>query len=173
MTRSINRAWAVAGVAFLVLIAAAAFRSSVGLLIVPFEEEFGWSRSAISLAISVNLVFYGVTAPFAAALMERFGIRQIAVLALGLIAVGTGLTLVMNAAWQLAILWGLFVGVGTGSTALVFGALIANRWFVRNRGLVLGILGAAWATGSLIFLPLLSQTITNLGWRYASLGISV
>ena len=148
-SRRFHRAWLVAGVTFLVLLASAAFRSSVGLLIVPFEEDFGWSRSAISLAVSINLVFYGVTAPFAAALMERFGIRNIAALALSLIALGIGLTLVMTAAWQLVLLWGVLVGLGTGSTALVFGAIVANRWFTKHRGLVMGILGAAWATGSL------------------------
>lgn len=172
-SRRLHRAWLVAGVTFLVLLASAAFRSSVGLLIVPFEEDFGWSRSAISLAVSINLVFYGVTAPFAAALMERFGIRNIAALALALIALGTGLTIFMTQAWQLAVLWGVLVGLGTGSTALVFGALVANRWFVKHRGLVMGVLGAAWATGSLVFLPLISNVIGSFGWRYASFGIAV
>ena len=172
-SRRLHRAWLVAGVTFLVLLASAAFRSSVGLLIVPFEEDFGWSRSAISLAVSINLVFYGVTAPFAAALMERFGIRNIAALALALIALGTGLTIFMTQAWQLAVLWGVLVGLGTGSTALVFGALVANRWFVKHRGLVMGVLGAAWATGSLVFLPLFSNVIGSFGWRYASFGIAV
>ncbi len=172
-SRLLHRAWLVAGVTFLVLLASAAFRSSVGLLIVPFEEDFGWSRSAISLAVSINLVFYGVTAPFAAALMERFGIRNIAALALALIALGTGLTIFMTQAWQLAVLWGVLVGLGTGSTALVFGALVANRWFVKHRGLVMGVLGAAWATGSLVFLPIISNVIGSFGWRYASFGIAV
>jgi len=172
MTR-IHRAWLVAGVTFLVLLSAAAFRSSVGLLIVPFEDEFGWSRSATSLAVSVNLVIYGLTAPFAAALMERFGIRRIATLALALIAIGTGLTLVMRESWQLVLLWGVLVGLGTGATALVFGALVANRWFVNRRGLVLGVLGAAWATGQLLFLPLIARTIENSGWRYASAIIAL
>jgi MFS family permease len=129
----VHRAWIVAAVTFLVLLASAAFRSSMGVMVVPFEDEFGWTKSAISLAVSVNLVLYGVTAPFAAALMERFGIRQVAVTALALIAAGTGLTLVMNASWQLVILWGVLVGLGVGSTALVFGALVANRWFATRR----------------------------------------
>lgn len=166
-------AWIVAGVTFLVLLASAAFRSSMGVMVVPFEMEFGWSRSAISLAVSVNLVLYGVTAPFAAALMERFGIRQVVIAALTLISLGTGLTLVMNASWQLVILWGVFVGLGVGATALVFGALVANRWFVKRRGLVMGLLGAAWATGQLVFLPLITGTIEVMGWRYASLIIAV
>jgi len=165
----VHRAWLVAGVTFLVLLASAAFRSSTGVMVVPFEEEFGWSRAAISLAVSVNLVIYGVTAPFAAALMERFGIRQVASAALVLICVGSGLTLVMTASWQLVIAWGVLIGLGVGATALVFGALVANRWFVRRRGLVLGLLGAAWATGQLVFLPLITTIVQNVGWRYASL----
>jgi sugar phosphate permease len=172
MMSRIHRAWIVAAVTFLVLIASAAFRSSVGLMIVPFEDDFGWSRSATSLAVSVNLVFYGLTAPFAAALMERFGVRRIAAGALALICAGTALTTVMTQAWQLVILWGVLVGLGTGSTALVFGALIANRWFVKHRGLVIGVFGAAWATGQLVFLPFISRTIETQGWRWASLGIA-
>ncbi len=172
MTIRIHRAWLVAGVTFLVLISSAAFRSSFGVMIVPFEDEFGWGRAATSLAVSVNLVFYGVTAPFATALMERFGIRNIVAGAMGLIALGTGLTVFMNQSWQLVLLWGVFVGLGAGSTALVLAALIANRWFAHRRGLVLGILGTAFATGQLVFLPLIARTIDLHGWRWASLAIS-
>lgn len=160
-------------VTFLVLIASAAFRSSQGVMIVPIEEDLGWSRTITSLAISVNLVVYGVTAPFAAALMERFGVRRIAIGALSLLAIGTGLTAVMTASWQLVFLWGVLVGLGTGSTALVFGALIANRWFTKRRGLVVGIFGAAWATGQLAFLPLFARIIEHQGWRYASLTVAL
>ena len=142
-------------------------------MVVPFEMEFGWTRAATSLAVSVNLVIYGVTAPFAAALMERFGIRQVAVAALALIAAGTGLTILMSQTWQLVLLWGVLVGLGTGATALVFGALVAQRWFTHRRGLVIGILGAAWATGQLVFLPVIARTIENNGWRFASGAIAV
>ncbi len=170
--RTIHAAWLVAIVTFWVLLASAAFRSSMGVMVVPFEDEFGWSRSAVSLAVSVNLVLYGVTAPFAAAFMERFGIRQVVVVALALISAGTGLTLFMSQSWQLVLLWGLCVGLGTGATALVFGALVANRWFVKRRGLVIGIFGAAWATGQLVFLPIISRTIEVLGWRSASVSVA-
>ncbi|MEY4171463.1 MAG: hypothetical protein RLZ94_2536 [Actinomycetota bacterium] len=160
-------------VTFLVLIASAAFRSSQGVMIVPIEEDLGWSRTITSLAISVNLVIYGVTAPFAAALMERFGVRRIAIGALALLSLGTGLTAVMTASWQLVLLWGVLVGLGTGSTALVFGALVANRWFTKRRGLVVGIFGAAWATGQLVFLPILARLIEHQGWRSASLLVAM
>jgi len=169
----VHRAWWVALVTFLVLIASAAFRSSTGVMILPIEEDLGWSRSVTSLAISVNLVVYGVTAPFAAAFMERFGVRRIAAAALALIALGSGLTAAMTASWQFVFLWGVLVGLGTGSTALVFGALIANRWFTRRRGLIVGIFGAAWATGQLVFLPLIARIIEHQGWRWAALGVAL
>lgn len=172
-SRRIHRAWWVAAVTFLILITSAAFRSSFGVMVIPLEEEFGWSRTAISVAVFVNLVFYGVTAPFAASLMERFGIPRIAAGSMLLIALGTGLTVVMNAAWQLAILWGVFVGLGTGALALVFGALVTNRWFASRRGLVMGIFGTAYAVGQLAFLPLISAVIQQVGWRWASMGIAI
>jgi MFS family permease len=158
----------VAAVTFGALVAAAVARSSTGVLIEPLENEFGWSREVTSGAVSVNLLAYGLTAPFAAALAERFGLRRVVSGALTLVAVGTGLTLVMTAPWQLYLLWGLVVGLGTGSMALVFGAIVANRWFVARRGLVTGIFSAAFATGQLAFLPLLARLADTYGWRAAA-----
>ena len=116
-------AWTVAGVTFLALIAAAAFRSSTGVLIEPVESEFGWSRSWTSGAVSINLVLFGLTAPFAAALMDRFGVRRVVAIALTLVALGSGLTLVMTEPWHLLVLWGFVVGFGTGSMAWSSGRL--------------------------------------------------
>jgi MFS family permease len=150
------------------LVAAAGFRSSTGALLEPLEHEFGWSRGTTSGAVSLNLVIYGLTAPFAAALMERFGVRRVVALALTLVALGAGLTLVMTSAWQLWFLWGVPIGVGTGAMALVFGAIIANRWFVKHRGLVTGVFSAASSTGQLIFLPAIAQLAHGPGWRWSA-----
>ena len=166
--RGIHRAWWVAAVTMAALVAAAGFRSSTGALLVPLEEEFGWSRATTSGAVSLNLVVYGLCAPFAAALMERFGIRRVVAAALVLVAAGSGLTLVMTSPWQLWLLWGLAVGVGTGSLALVFGAIVANRWFVRHRGLVVGVFSAASSTGQLVFLPAIAALAAGPGWRWAA-----
>jgi sugar phosphate permease len=168
-----HRAWAVAAVTFLVLLASAAFRSSLGVLLVPIEDDLGWTRTDTSIAVSLNLIVYGLAAPFAAALLERIGVRRTAVGALLLIAVGCLATTVMTAPWQLSVLWGVVIGTATGSVALVFGAIVANRWFVTRRGLVVGILGAAWATGQLVFLPLLAAVVGAFGWRAASLVIAI
>jgi predicted MFS family arabinose efflux permease len=161
-------AWTVAGVTFLALIAAAAFRSSTGVLIEPVENEFGWSRAWTSGAVSLNLVLFGLTAPFAAALMERFGVRQVVCGALATVALGSGLTLVMTQPWHLLLLWGLIVGLGTGSMALVLGAVVANRWFVARRGLVMGVFSAGSATGQLAVLPIVAYLAEHAGWRWAS-----
>ena len=169
----IHRAWLVAAVTFLVLLASAAFRSSLGVLLIPIEDDLGWSRTDTSIAVSLNLIVYGLAAPFAAALLERIGVRRTAVWALLLISAGCLATTVMTAPWQLAALWGVVIGVATGSIALVFGAIVANRWFVTRRGLIVGILGAAWATGQLVFLPLLAAVVSAYGWRAASLVIAV
>ena len=168
----IHRAWLIAGVTFLALIAAAAFRSTTSVLFEPLESEFGWSRTDTSLAVSVNLIVYGLTAPFAAVLMERFSVRRVATLALGLVALGSGLTPTMTQSWQLVLYWGVLIGLGTGCTALVFGSIVANRWFVTRRGLVTGIFSAAYATGQLVFLPLIAHLVMTAGWRWGSLVVA-
>jgi sugar phosphate permease len=154
------------------LLGAAGFRATPGVLIVPLQDEFGWSRTTISLAVSVNLVLFGLTAPFAAALMERFGLRRVVTTALLLVATGSGLTVFMRASWQLVLLWGVLVGIGTGSMALVFAATVATRWFSTSRGLVTGVLTAASATGQLVFLPLLAWLAMHHGWRSAALAVT-
>ncbi|WP_030297148.1 MFS transporter [Streptomyces katrae] len=169
----IHRAWFVAAVAFVTIIGAAAFASLPGLLIEPLHEEFGWSRGTIGFAVSVNLALYGLTAPFAAALMDRFGIRKVVALALLVISGGTVATLWMTASWQLVLFWGVLVGLGSGSMALAFAATVTNRWFTARRGLVTGILTAAGASGQLIFLPLLSWLVVHHGWRPAAVTVAL
>ena len=167
-----HRAWIVAAVALVALVGAAGFRSTPGVLLVPLQEEFGWSTATISLAVSVNLLLFGLTAPFAAALMDRFGMRQVVTTALVVVAAGSGLTVFMTASWQLVVCWGLLVGLGTGSMALVFAATVANRWFTRSRGLVTGVLTAGGTAGQLVFLPVLAILAEETGWRAAALVVS-
>jgi len=168
----VHPAWWVAAVAFLALLSAAGFRAAPGALMVPMHQDLGWSMSVMSLAVGINLLLFGLVAPFAAALMDRFGMRQVVCTALVLIALGAGGSVFMTASWQLLIFWGLLIGVGTGSMALVFAATIANRWFVKRRGLVMGVLTAGSATGQLIFLPPVAALAENVGWRPASLVVA-
>ena len=169
----LHPAWFAAGVTFVTLAITAGFRSASSVLIIPLEEAFGWGREQVSLALAINVLVYGLVAPFAAALMERFGIRRVVMSALIAVSIGAGLTIFMNAPWQLMALWGFVVGASTGSLALVFAATVANRWFVQKRGLVIGALTASSATGQLIFLPGLSRIAEMTGWKSVSLTITV
>ena len=166
--RRIHYSWVVAAVGLVTLITAAGFRSTTGILIVPLQNEFGWSRATISFAVAINLVIYGLGGPFAAAFVEKYGMRRVITVAVLGISLGAGLSTRMNAPWQLDILWGVVNAAATGAISVPLGAMIANRWFARRRGLVTGLLTASNASGQLIFLPLLAWIVTQWGWRYAA-----
>ena len=165
-------AWIVLAVTFATLLVAGATRATPGVLIVPLEQHFGWSRATISLAISLNLVLFGLMGPFSAALVEYLGARRTMMGALLLVATGVALTALMQQVWQLILLWGLVVGAGTGMMALALGATVVNRWFTERRGLAMGILTASNATGQLIFLPLLAGLVEAYGWQVVSLVVA-
>jgi sugar phosphate permease len=166
-------AWVVAAVTFFILLVGAGVRATPSILLVPLETEFGWSAATISAAIAVNIFLFGMIGPFAVALMERFGLRRTVSLSLLILGLGVALTSLMRTPWQMIVLWGFLVGSGTGMIAMVLGATIAERWFVRRRGLVLGILTASSATGQLIFLPLLANLSVHFGWRAVSLTVAL
>ncbi|WP_036553507.1 MFS transporter [Nocardiopsis sp. CNT312] len=168
-----HRAWAIALIACLTIVAAAAFAAMPGILIDPLHTEYQWSRGSISVAASVNMILYGVIAPFAAALMDRFGIRRIALVALSTIVAGALLTTVMTEVWQLTLYWGVLIGAGTGSLSMTFAATIAGHWFVKRRGLVIGALTGSSAFGQLVFLPALAWIVDHQGWRPALVTLSL
>ena len=165
-------AWIVLAVTFATLLVAGATRATPGVLIVPLEQHFGWSRATISLAVSLNLVLFGLMGPFSAALVEYLGARRTMMGALLLVATGVALTALMQHVWQLVLLWGVVVGAGTGMMALALGATVVNRWFTERRGLAMGILTASNATGQLIFLPLLAGLVEAYGWQVVSLVVA-
>ena len=168
----LHYAWIIAGVTFLVIVLTAGVRAAPGVLIVPLEEEFHWSRATISLAIGVNLLLYGLVGPFAAALMDRFGVRLTMSLALAATAVGVALTPAMHGVWELVLLWGVVVGVGTGFIGAYLAAYIAAHWFKARQGIVIGVLTAGNAAGQLVFLPSMAAIATQAGWRVMSLSLA-
>ncbi|WP_207477973.1 MFS transporter [Arenibaculum pallidiluteum] len=172
-TRRLHYAWIVAALTFTILLVAAGVRSMVGVLIVPLEREFAWDRATISLAASVSIFLYGLMGPFSAAIMDRLGVGRTVTLAFALIGTGIALTPLMTAPWQMVLLWGVVVGTGTGMTALVLGATVVNRWFLERRGVVMGVLSAATATGQLLFLPALAMAVDTYGWRAGVLGVAL
>ena len=176
----IHYAWIVAGVTFLALLASAGIGSTRAVLVLPLEREFGWDRAAISVALSINLLLFGLCGPFAGALMARYGVKRVMLFALTTLASAVALSIFMQSVWQLVLLWGVLVGLGSGAMALVLGATVATRWFVKQRGLVTGLFSASVATGQLIFLPIQAAIVESVGWRVAvglvavvALGVAV
>jgi len=170
--RKLHYAWVVLGVTFICLLVSAATRATPSILIVPLEHEFGWSRATISVAISVNILLYGLIGPFAAGLINRFGPRRVMPVAALILGIGTLATITIRQPWQLLALWGVLVGCGTGLLALVLGATVVQRWFDAQRGLALGLLTASAATGQLVFLPLLAMVVVDHGWRAAVVAMA-
>jgi MFS family permease len=170
--RNVHYGWVVVGVTFLTMLVTAAAMGAPGVLIVPLEHEFGWDNAQISSALALRILLYGLFGPFAAAFMNRFGVRRVIICALGLIAGGLLASLAMTRLWHLLLLWGIVVGIGTGLTAMVLAATVATRWFNHRRGLVIGMLAASSATGQLIFLPLIAELTTRFGWRSALVFVS-
>ncbi|UUZ81982.1 MFS transporter [Paenibacillus sp. P26] len=159
--------WVVVLITFVTLLVSAGIRSMPSILMLPFEKEFGWSRGGISSVVSVGIFLYGMVGPFSAALLERFGIRRMMVVSLAVLAASLSITPMMTSLWQFEILWGFVAGLGTGMMANVLGVTVTNHWFVKRKGLVVGMLTASAATGRLLFLPLLAKITVDVGWRYA------
>lgn len=169
--RGIHYGWVVAAVTFLTMLVTAGAVGAPGVLIGPLQKEFGWATSEISSALAIRLALFGLMGPFAAAFMNRFGVRPVASVALTLIAASVLGSFVMTELWHLLVLWGVVLGFGTGLTAMVLGATVATRWFTHRRGLVVGLLTASTATGQLVFLPLLAELTERVGWRHAMLFV--
>lgn len=167
VARGIHYGWVVAAVTFLTMLATAGAMGAAGVLILPLQEEFGWTTAQISSAMAVRLLLFGLLGPFAAATMNVFGLRTVVSCALVLIAIGVAGSMLMTELWQLMALWGFVVGIGTGMTALVLGATVATRWFTARRGLIVGLMTASNATGQLVFLPMLAALTEAIGWREA------
>lgn len=165
--RGVHYGWVVAGVTFLTMLVTAGAVGAPGVLIVPLQQEFGWQTAEISGALALRLLLFGLVAPFAAAFMNRWGVRPVVLAALVLVASGLAASLAMTRVWHLVLAWGVVVGLGTGLTATVLGATVATRWFTHRRGLVVGLLSASSATGQLVVLPLMARLTEALGWRAA------
>jgi MFS family permease len=167
----IHYAWIILAVTFACLFVASALRSVPGIIMLSLEHEFNWSRETISGAISVNLLLFGLAGPFLGRLMDLYGTKAITLIMIVLVTLGAGGSISMQEPWQLYLFWGLIVGAGSGGTSIVMGSAVVNRWFQQRRGLALGILGAAFSSGQLIFTPILMSLNIHLGWRAVTLFI--
>ena len=168
----LHYAWIVALVTFVVMLITSGVRATPGLFMVPLEAEFGWSRAVISASIAVNIALFGLIGPFAASVMDRWGLRRVVLAALALMTAAVAVSTRMSSEWHFFLLWGVLVGAGTGVTAMVLAAVVATRWFDERRGLVMGMLSAANATGQLVFLPMLARVVDGSDWRSAAMIVA-
>ncbi|MDQ6859184.1 MAG: MFS transporter [Chloroflexota bacterium] len=166
MTR-FHYAWVVVAITFLALLVTSSVRAAPGVLITPLEREYGWDRAAISAAIAVSILTFGLGGPLSGTLVERFGPRKVILAGCTLVAAGLLAMLTLQDLWQFFAFWGIVVGIGTGAVGNVLGATVAHRWFRTHRGMVLGAFGAATSTGQLIFIPAMASLTVNIGWRAA------
>jgi sugar phosphate permease len=171
--RGIHYGWLVAAITFLTMLTMAAALGLPGAMLQPLSREFGWSTVEISSSLALRFGLYGLMGPFAAMLMDRFGLRAVMVCGLALVGGAMALVTVAATLWHLFMVWSLMLGLGTGLTAMVLGAVVASRWFNVRRGLVMGVLTASAATGQLAFLPLAAWMIERWGWRSAVIPIVI
>jgi len=172
-TGKFHYAWLVIALTFLALLVSAGLRSAPGVMMQPLQLAFGWDRSVVSLSAAVGIFLYGLVGPFAAALLQAAGIRRTMMAGLALMALSTLASLWMTQPWQYLLSWGVFSGLGTGVVALTLGSAIVNRWFAQRQGLVMGLLSASMATGSLIFIPAMAWMAGDVRWDRVALAIGI
>jgi predicted MFS family arabinose efflux permease len=165
-------AWIAIALTFLVMLITAGTRATPSVMMVALEKDFGWDRATISLALSINLALFGLMGPFAAAAMERFGLRRTVLAALTTLGAAVAASTLMRSSFEMMLLWGFIVGCTTGATAMTLGATVVSRWFKTRRGLAMGILTASTAAGQLVFLPLLATIVEQHGWRPVVLTVA-
>jgi MFS family permease len=165
--KRVHYSWFILIVTFFSIIVAGITMSSSGVFIDPLEKEFHWDRSTIALAFAVSLFLYGISGPFMAALLEVIGLKKMMLSAMATLVVGMTLTFLMSQSWHLIVIWGGIIGLGASLFLTVLSPYVANHWFVKRRGLAVGILTASTATGQLILLPVLAIIIEHYSWRWA------
>ena len=163
--RDIHYGWAMAVLAFLYAVFSSSALGVPAVLILPMSKELGWSIGELSAPQGLRLALFGLIAPFAGGLMLRYGLRRMLGLSGALVLAGLALMLVMTERWQMWLGMGVLLGIGPGVTAMQLSAVISSRWFVARRGLVMGLLSGAVATGMLIFMPLAAWMAQRWGWR--------
>ncbi len=151
----------------LVLVITAGSRAAPGALLLEMESDTGWSKAALSAAAAAGLLLYGLGGPFAGSLMGRLGPRRVTIASVAITAVAMAISARVDSLPLLFLVFGVLTGLGAGLVASVLGAVVATRWFVAKRGLVLGIFGASVSAGQLIFYPVLTRLGVEFGWRTA------
>lgn len=165
--------WLVVAVAAVVVLITAGVRSAPGAFLLSMTDEPGWGTASVSFAAAAGLVVFGLAGPLSGWLMGRIGVRNVVLASLGITGAALLVTSLVREVWQLTLVFGLVSGLGTGLVASVLGPTIATRWFVKDRGLVMGIFGASNSAGQLLFVPILTSLAVLLSWRTGAIVLGV
>lgn len=165
--------WVVLSIAFITLVLGYAIRNTFSVFYPTIVEQFGWGRGNTALMFSITIMVYGVVAPLAGGLVDRFGPRLI--LPMGAFIVGCGLALCSLATtqWHFYLFYGIMGAAGLSLVGWTPLSAIVSNWFVKRRGLAFGILAAGFG-GSLVFASVAQFLISTFGWQtaYVVIGLS-
>ena len=167
--REVPYAWVIVALAFFSLAVAMGIRSTLGLLVHPWEQEFGWDRAAVSLTASVGFLVYGLAQPLAGRWADRFGPRLVFAGSLGLLAVATAALGLIRNLWQAYLVFGIGIMASVGGASNVPAAVAIARWIRHRRALAVGIVMSGAAAGQLVLVPVIAYLIKAWGWRTAFL----
>lgn len=165
--KKIHYSWVILIVTFLSVIVAAVTNTMSGVMMIPFEKEFGWDRASISGAFAICITLVGFSGPIIAGLYQKFTVKKIVIAGMGTLLLAIFLTTFMKQIWQLYLIWGIVIGLSAGVFLTILNAYVATTWFEKKRGVALGILTSASAVGQLVFLPLLAYIVESFSWRSA------
>ncbi|MBE3109018.1 MAG: MFS transporter, partial [Acidobacteria bacterium] len=156
--------WVVAALSAIMFLSAGPAFYAMGVFVVPFQEEFGWSRGQISVALSLAALISGLFGPVAGVLVGRVGARRL--MGVGGVMMGISLGL-LGFTRSLTYFYGMFMVMAAWRSAIMIvpvGAVVAN-WFDRRRGLALGLTTAGIGLGGLVMAPLAALLIDAVGWQ--------
>jgi sugar phosphate permease len=173
MRRAFFYGWVVVAVTAIVVLITAGVRSAPGAFLLTMTAEPGWSTASVSFAAAAGLIVFGFAGPLSGWLMGRIGVKNVVLLSLAVTGASLLATSLVREIWQLTVLFGLLSGLGTGLVASVLGPTVATRWFVKDRGLVVGVFGASTSAGQLLFFPLLTALSVTIGWRLGAVLLGV
>ncbi len=165
--RGIHYGWVMAALAFFYVLFSSSALGITAVLIKPMSDQLGFTIGEISASQGLRFTLFGLVAPFAGGLVLRYGPRRMVALSGVLSLLGLLLTATMTTRLELWAGFGVLLGLAPGLTALQLSAVISSRWFTRHRGLVVGLLNGAIATGTLLFMPLGAWISEQWGWRAA------
>lgn len=165
--RKLFYGWFILLSGFASLFVAFGARMSFGLFFKSMQQDFDLSRASLSLVVSLTMLIYGLAQPLVGGLLDRYGPRVVFAFfgtLLGAGLVGTGM---VTKAWQLYLVYGLALGLGFGGVTFVTVVAMVSRWFVRKRGMAIGIATAGSSVGQFALVPLATYLLLQYGWRYA------